>query len=377
MQMSEINETLETADTEAETVAPEDNISADTKLDTEAEEGVAEENPFFAKNWMSIAKPTKLQFEPDSLKADYGKFTIDPLEPGFGMTIGHSLRRVLLSSIRGSAVFAVQIDGVTHEFSNIPGIVEDMVQVILNIKELQIEQFVDEVVELELIGEGPCVIKAGDISTFGKAEILNPDLILATLQKGATVSMTMYSRFNKGYVTSEENQQEELSVGTIYLDSNHSPVTRINYEIENSRVDKKTDYDRLNFELWTNGSVKPTDSLAYAAKIIKEHMDVFINFDESRIKDEPEVEVEDEPLNENLYRSVSELELSVRSINCLQNAKIETIGDLVQKSEQEMLKTKNFGRKSLNEIKVILTDMGLSLGTSLDNFDPMNNPHDK
>jgi DNA-directed RNA polymerase subunit alpha len=377
MQMSEINETLETADTEAETVVPEDNISADTKLDTEAEEGVAEENPFFAKNWMSIAKPTKLQFEPDSLKADYGKFTIDPLEPGFGMTIGHSLRRVLLSSIRGSAVFAVQIDGVTHEFSNIPGIVEDMVQVILNIKELQIEQFVDEVVELELIGEGPCVIKAGDISTFGKAEILNPDLILATLQKGATVSMTMFSRFNKGYVTSEENQQEELSVGTIYLDSNHSPVTRINYEIENSRVDKKTDYDRLNFELWTNGSVKPTDSLAYAAKIIKEHMDVFINFDESRIKDEPEVEVEDEPLNENLYRSVSELELSVRSINCLQNAKIETIGDLVQKSEQEMLKTKNFGRKSLNEIKVILTDMGLSLGTSLDNFDPMNNPHDK
>ena len=375
--MSEINETLETADTEAETVVPEDNISADTNLDTDAEEGVNEENPFFAKNWMSIAKPTKLQFEPDSLKADYGKFTIDPLEPGFGMTIGHSLRRVLLSSIRGSAVFAVQIDGVTHEFSNIPGIVEDMVQVILNIKELQIEQFIDEVVELELIGEGPCVIKAGDISTFGKAEILNPDLILATLQKGATVSMTMYSRFNKGYVTSEENQQEELSVGTIYLDSNHSPVTRINYEIENSRVDKKTDYDRLNFELWTNGSVKPTDSLAYAAKIIKEHMDVFINFDESRIKDEPEVEVEDEPLNENLYRSVSELELSVRSINCLQNAKIETIGDLVQKSEQEMLKTKNFGRKSLNEIKVILTDMGLSLGTSLDNFDPMNNPHDK
>ncbi len=375
--MSEINETLETADTEAETVVPEDNISADTNLDTDAEEGVNEENPFFAKNWMSIAKPTKLQFEPDSLKADYGKFTIDPLEPGFGMTIGHSLRRVLLSSIRGSAVFAVQIDGVTHEFSNIPGIVEDMVQVILNIKELQIEQFVDEVVELELIGEGPCVIKAGDISTFGKAEILNPDLILATLQKGATVSMTMFSRFNKGYVTSEENQQEELPVGTIYLDSNHSPVTRINYEIENSRVDKKTDYDRLNFELWTNGSVKPTDSLAYAAKIIKEHMDVFINFDESRIKDEPEVEVEDEPLNENLYRSVSELELSVRSINCLQNAKIETIGDLVQKSEQEMLKTKNFGRKSLNEIKVILTDMGLSLGTSLDNFDPMNNPHDK
>ncbi|HIB93022.1 MAG TPA: DNA-directed RNA polymerase subunit alpha [Candidatus Lambdaproteobacteria bacterium] len=375
--MSEINETIETADPEAETAIPEDAQIAETNLDDEGEEGVEEENPFFAKNWMAIAKPSKLQFEQDSLKADYGKFTMDPLEPGFGMTIGHSLRRVLLSSIRGSAVFAVQIDGVTHEFSNIPGIVEDMVQVILNIKELKIEQFVDEIIELELIGEGPCVIKAGDISTFEKAEVLNPDLFLATLQKGATVSMTMYSRFNKGYITSEENQQEELPVGTIYLDSNHSPVTRINYEVENSRVDKKTDYDRLNFELWTNGSVKPTDSLAYAAKIIKEHMDVFINFDESRIKDEPEEEVEDEPLNENLYRSVSELELSVRSINCLQNAKIETIGDLVRKSEQEMLKTKNFGRKSLNEIKVILTDMGLSLGTSLENFDPLNNPHEK
>ena len=373
--MTELNETIEEADTEAENVSPADNAITGTESDSNSEEESTDENPFFAKNWMLIAKPKKLQFESQNLKSDYAKFSLDPLEPGFGTTIGHSLRRVLLSSIRGSAVFAVQIDGVTHEFSNIPGIVEDMVQVILNIKELQVEQFVDEVVELELIGEGPCVIKAGDISTFEKAEILNPDLVLATLQKGATVSMTMYSRFNKGYVTSEENQQEDLPVGTIYLDSNHSPVSRINYDVVNSRVDQKTDYDRLNFELWTNGSVKPTDCLAYAAKIIKEHMDVFINFDESSIKDEPEEEIEEEPLNENLYRSVSELELSVRSINCLQNAKIETIGDLVQKSEQAMLKTKNFGRKSLNEIKVILTEMGLSLGTELENFDPMNNPH--
>ena len=373
--MTELNETIEEADPEAENVSPEDNAITGTESDSNSEEESTDENPFFAKNWMSIAKPKKLQFESQNLKSDYAKFSLDPLEPGFGTTIGHSLRRVLLSSIRGSAVFAVQIDGVTHEFSNIPGIVEDMVQVILNIKELQVEQFVDEVVELELIGEGPCVIKAGDISTFEKAEILNPDLVLATLQKGATVSMTMYSRFNKGYVTSEENQQEDLPVGTIYLDSNHSPVSRINYDVVNSRVDQKTDYDRLNFELWTNGSVKPTDCLAYAAKIIKEHMDVFINFDESSIKDEPEEEIEEEPLNENLYRSVSELELSVRSINCLQNAKIETIGDLVQKSEQAMLKTKNFGRKSLNEIKVILTEMGLSLGTEVENFDPINNPH--
>ena len=373
--MTELNETIEEADPDAENVSPEDNAITGTESDSNSEEESTDENPFFAKNWMSIAKPKKLQFESQNLKSDYAKFSLDPLEPGFGTTIGHSLRRVLLSSIRGSAVFAVQIDGVTHEFSNIPGIVEDMVQVILNIKELQVEQFVDEVVELELIGEGPCVIKAGDISTFEKAEILNPDLVLATLQKGATVSMTMYSRFNKGYVTSEDNQHEDLPVGTIFLDSNHSPVNRINYDVVNSRVDQKTDYDRLNFELWTNGSVKPIDCLAYTAKIIKEHMDVFINFDESSIKDEPEEEIEEEPLNENLYRSVSELELSVRSINCLQNAKIETIGDLVQKSEQAMLKTKNFGRKSLNEIKVILTEMGLSLGTEVENFDPMNNPH--
>ena len=373
--MTELNETIEEADPDAENVSPEDNAITVTESDSNSEEASTDENPFFAKNWMSIAKPKKLQFESQDLKSDYAKFSLDPLEPGFGTTIGHTLRRVLLSSIRGSAVFAVQIDGVTHEFSNIPGIVEDMVQVILNIKELQVEQFVDEVVELELIGEGPCVIKAGDISTFEKAEILNPDLVLATLQKGATVSMTMFSRFNKGYVTSEDNQLEDLPVGTIYLDSNHSPVSKINYDVVNSRVDQKTDYDRLNFELWTNGSVKPTDCLAYAAKIIKEHMDVFINFDESSIKDEPEEEIEEEPLNENLYRSVSELELSVRSINCLQNAKIETIGDLVQKSEQAMLKTKNFGRKSLNEIKVILTEMGLSLGTEVENFDPNNNPH--
>ncbi len=373
--MTELNETIEEADPEAKNVSAADNAINGTESDSNSEEESTDENPFFAKNWMSIAKPKKLQFESQDLKSDYAKFSLDPLEPGFGTTIGHTLRRVLLSSIRGSAVFAVQIDGVTHEFSNIPGIVEDMVQVILNIKELQVEQFVDEVVELELIGEGPCVIKAGDISTFEKAEILNPDLVLATLQSGATVSMTMYSRFNKGYVTSEDNQLEDLPVGTIYLDSNHSPVSRINYDVVNSRVDQKTDYDRLNFELWTNGSVKPTDCLAYAAKIIKEHMDVFINFDESSIKDEPEEEIKEEPLNENLYRSVSELELSVRSINCLQNAKIETIGDLVQKSEQAMLKTKNFGRKSLNEIKVILTEMGLSLGTEVENFDPMNNPH--
>ena len=334
-----------------------------------------EEAKIFSKNWTEIAKPKWLQFEEATIRSGYGKFIMDPLEAGFGTTIGHALRRVLLSSVRGSAIFAVQIEGVTHEFSNISGVVEDVLQIILNIKELQLEQYFNGVIELELIGEGPCILTGKDIATFEKAKVLNPNKVIATLQEGATISMTLYAQFNKGYVTSEVNQENELPVGTIYLDSNHSPIKKIHYEVENSRVDQRTDYDRLNFELWTNASVKPADSLAYAAKILKEHMDVFINFDESAIVIEHEEEDDDEPLNENLYRSVSELELSVRSINCLQNAKIETIGDLVQKTEAEMLKTKNFGRKSLNEIKSILSGMGLQLGMVLDRFDPNNNPH--
>ena len=327
-----------------------------------------EEAKIFSKNWTEIAKPKWLQFEEATIRSGYGKFIMDPLEPGFGTTIGHALRRVLLSSVRGSAIFAVQIEGVTHEFSNISGVVEDVLQIILNIKELQLEQYFDGVIELELIGEGPCILTGKDIATFEKAKVLNPNKVIATLQEGATISMTLYAQFNKGYVTSEVNQENELPVGTIYLDSNHSPIKKIHYEVENSRVDQRTDYDRLNFELWTNASVKPADSLAYAAKILKEHMDVFINFDESAIVIEHEEEEDDEPLNENLYRSVSELELSVRSINCLQNAKIETIGDLVQKTEAEMLRTKNFGRKSLNEIKSILSGMSLSLGMKLEKF---------
>ena len=334
-----------------------------------------EEAKIFSKNWTEIAKPKWLQFDEATIRSGYGKFIMDPLEHGIGTTIGHALRMVLLSSVRGSAIFAVQIEGVTHEFSNISGVVEDVLQIILNIKELQLEQYFDGVIELELIGEGPCILTGKDIATFEKAKVLNPNKVIATLQEGATISMTLYAQFNKGYVTSEVNQENELPVGTIYLDSNHSPIKKIHYEVENSRVDQRTDYDRLNFELWTNASVKPADSLAYAAKILKEHMDVFINFDESAIVIEHEEEDDDEPLNENLYRSVSELELSVRSINCLQNAKIETIGDLVQKTEAEMLKTKNFGRKSLNEIKSILSGMGLQLGMVLDRFDPNNNPH--
>ena len=328
------------------------------------------------KNWTEITQPKRMKFERETLSESYGKFFLEPLEPGFGITIGHSLRRIMLSSIRGTAVFAVQIEGVSHEFGNIPGVFEDVIEILLSIKELQSEQFLDEIVEMELIGEGPCVLTGADIATFEKARILNPETKIATLEENATISMTIYARFNKGYVTSEENQKEDLPMGTIYLDADHSPIRRVKCEVENAMVKQRTDYDRLVMELWTNGSVRPQDSLAYAAQILKEHTEVFINFDENSPEEEEEEDLEP-AFNENLWRSVSELELSVRSINCLQNAKIETIGDLVQKTEPQMLKTKNFGRKSLNEIKEILVVMGLSLGMDLEDFDAANNPFEK
>ncbi len=331
----------------------------------------------FAKNWAAIAKPKRLQVEPNTFSGSYAKFIIEPLEPGYGVTIGHALRRTLLSSIWGSAVFAVQIEGVSHEFTHIPGVIEDVVQIILNLKELKLKQFEEGPLELELVGEGAGILTGADISTFDKVEVLNPELKIATLNEDAKLSMILYVRQNKGYVTSEENQEDDLPLDVIYVDSNHSPVTRINYEIQNARVGQQTEFDKLIFELWSNGSVAPEDAIAYAAKILKEHMDIFINFDEKAVEPEPIEEEEIPQFNENLYRSVSELELSVRSINCLQNAKIETIGDLVQKTEQEMLKTKNFGRKSLNEIKSILNSMGLMLGIKLESFDPAENPYEK
>ena len=346
-------------------------------LEPTSPESTNTDSHVISKNWTEIAQPKRMKFERESLSESYGKFFLEPLEPGFGITIGHALRRIILSSIRGATVFAVQVEGVSHEFGNIPGVYEDIIEILLNIKELQIEQFSDEVVEMELIGEGPCVLTGADIATFEKASIRNLETKIATLEENATISMTIYSRFNKGYVTSEENQKEDLPVGTIYLDANHSPIRRVKYEVENAMVEQRTDYDRLVMELWTNGAVRPQDSLAYAAKILKEHTEVFINFDENSPEEDPEEEAQMPDLNENLWRSVSELELSVRSINCLQNAKIETIGDLVQKTEQEMLKTKNFGRKSLNEIKEILVGMGISLGMELEGFDPANNPFEK
>jgi len=328
----------------------------------------------YTRHWEALQKPNKVEVDSASNTNSYGKFTIEPLEKGFGITLGHALRRVLLSSMQGSAVVGVRIEGVSHEFEGITGIQEDVVQIILNLKAMQLKQLEDGVHELELVGAGPTQLKAKDIVTGGKVEILNPELVIANLDEGATLEMRMYVTMAGGYVTAEENQDLELPSSSIYLDSVHTPIKRINYEVQNARVGQRTDYDKLILEIWTNGALEPSDALAYSAKILKEHMNIFINFDDEEKPVEPRRVESTSGINENLYRSVSELELSVRSINCLQNAKIETIGELVQKTEGEMLKTKNFGRKSLNEIKHILTSMGLSLGMKLEGFDPKDRP---
>jgi len=325
----------------------------------------------FQKQWEGLKIPTGLSVERDEANQFYGRYTLEPLHKGFGITIGHALRRVLLSSLRGSAVFGVKIEGVSHEFESIKGIREDVLQIMLNIKQLQLHQITEEPCAMELIAEGPKVVTAGDISTFGKVEIMNPDHVICHLDEGATLEATLFTKWNRGFVSAEENQDTDLPIGTIFLDSNHSPIKKVNYEVTNTRVGQKTDFDKLIFQVWTNGGLHPDDATAYAAKIIKEYFTAFVNFDEESIEplvDEPRSE-EATFENPNLYRSVNELELSVRSINCLQNAKIETIGDLVQKSEAEMLKTKNFGRKSLQEIKTVLAAMGLTLGMKLDSYE--------
>ena len=316
--------------------------------------------------------PKELQVARDSYDEAYGKFIFEPLHKGFGITVGHAMRRVLLSSLRGSAVFGVKIEGVSHEFETIKGIREDVLEIILNLKGLEIRQFEEDEIALELVAAGPKTVTGADISTFGKVEIMNPDHVICTLDPDATLEMNLFVKLNRGFVSAEENSDNDLPIGTIFLDSNHSPVKRVQYDITNTRVGQQTDYERLEFRLWTTGGVKPDDAMGYAAKILKEYLNPFINFDEDSIKPIEETETEGEEKvyeNPHLYRSVNELELSVRSINCLQNAKIETIGDLVQKTEAEMLKTKNFGRKSLQEIKTVLASMGLTLGMKLENFD--------
>jgi len=329
------------------------------------------------KNWEGLEIPDNLQVGRESFSEEYGRFILEPLHKGFGVTIGNAIRRVLLSSLRGSAVFGIKIEGVSHEFETVKGIKEDVLQIVLNLKGLELRQFEEGDIALELIAAGPKVVTAGDISTFGKAEVMNPDHVICHLDQDATLEMTLFVRLNRGFISSEENNDKDLPVGTIFLDSDHSPVKRVQYEITNTRVGQKTDFEKLDIQVWTNGGVRPDDALGYAAKILKEYFNPFINFDEDAIRPINEViEIEEKNYeNPHLYRSVNELELSVRSINCLQNAKIDTIGDLVQKTEAEMLKTKNFGRKSLQEIKTVLASMGLTLGMKLDNFD--NNTREK
>lgn len=330
----------------------------------------------YIRNWESLQRPKKIEVDSGTLTPSFGRFIVEPLEKGFGITIGHALRRVLLSSLQGCAIVAVKIEGVSHEFEAINGVQEDVVQIILNLKNLQIKQLEEGIHEMELVGAGPTQLKGSDIVTGGKVEVMNPDQVICTLDQGAEIEMRIWVTQSHGYVTAEENQSEDLPSDVIFLDSVHTPIKKINYEVQNARVGQKTDYDKLIFDLHTNGALEPEDALAFAAKILKEYLTIFINFEEE--EPEPEerrtLDPEDGFPNENLYKPVSELELSVRSINCLQNAKIESIGELVQKTEQEMLKTKNFGRKSLNEIKHILSNMGLSLGMKLEGFDPKNKP---
>lgn len=325
-------------------------------------------NEVMYMNWRELIKPERVEVSASS--KTYGKFVCEPLERGFGITIGNALRRILLSSIHGASIVSVKIDNIMHEFSAIPGVLEDVSEIILNLKEvrLRMSDSSPRVIRLEASEEG--AVKAGDIVNDGGVEILNPEHHIATLSKDGNLKMTMTVKVGKGYVPAEMNKEENAPIGTIPIDAVFSPIRRVNYVVGNARVGQRTDYDKLTLEVWTDGSVLPEDATAYAAKILKEQMNVFITFDEEPEPEPEEPEEQEEPLNENLYRSVEELELSVRSANCLKNADIGFIGELVQRSEQEMLKTKNFGRKSLNEIKEVLTEMGLTLGMSLEGFVP-------
>jgi len=329
----------------------------------------SQQNTFIARNWRDLIRPRKLEVDPESLTPTYGKFTCEPLERGFGTTIGNSLRRILLSSLQGSAITAIKIEGALHEFTTIPDVVEDVTDIVLNLKEVLLK-CVDSkprVLRLEKDGEGK--MTAGDILVTDGIEVLNPEHHILTCSKGAKLRMELHVGTGRGYVPAERNKTLQMPVGVIPIDSLFSPIRKVNFVVTNARVGQQTDYDRLTLEVWTNGAVKPEDAVAFAAKILKDQLSIFINFEEgTEPAHEAVISEEQQKLNENLWKSVDELELSVRSANCLQNANIRYIGELVQKTESEMLKTKNFGRKSLKEIKEILAEMGLSLGMKLEGW---------
>ena len=331
------------------------------------------ESSLTAKNWRDLIKPRKIDIDTEST-GTYGKFVAEPLERGFGMTLGNSLRRVLLSSLQGAAITTVKIEGngglVEHEFTTIPEVSEDVTDIVLNLKEVRLRMHTNEVKTIRIEAEGPKEVKAGDLITDDQVEVLNPGHHIATIAEGGKLRMEITCRRGRGYVPATNNKVPGAPIGSIAVDSLYSPVSKVNYLVTNARVGQQTDYDKLSLEVWTDGSVTPQDAVAYAAKILKEQLTVFVNFEETEeptVSEAPQTEAK---MNENLFRSVDELELSVRSANCLQQANIRTIGDLVQKTEAEMLKTKNFGRKSLKEIKEILAEMGLSLGMKLENWPP-------
>src|SRR5450432_2476119 len=316
--------------------------------------------------WRGFQKPKRLAVDAETLTETFGKFSAQPFERGFGTTIGNALRRTLLSSIEGAAVTAIRIEGVLHEFQSITGVVEDATDIILNLKQVPFKLAGDGPKALYLRADQPGVVTSGMIEADGDVEILDKNIYLATLSEGGKLDMEMRLKRGRGYISADKNFDADLGIGFIPVDSVHSPVRKVNYTVDAARLGQITDYDKLSLEVWTNGSLTPADSIGLAAKLLKDHMSIFINFEEeieaSGHMDEGRMQLR----NENLNRSVEELELSVRSYNCLKNANIQTIGELVQKTEPEMLKTKNFGRKSLNEIKEILAQMGLSLGMKID-----------
>ena len=315
--------------------------------------------------WRGFQKPKRLATDTETLTDKYGRFYAQPFERGFGTTIGNALRRVLLSSIEGAAVTAVKIEGVLHEFQSIPGVVEDATDIILNLKQIPFKLNGDGPKAIYLKADQPGVITSGMIEADADVEVLDKNVYVATVSEGGKLDMEMRLKRGRGYVSADKNFDEDLGLGFIPIDSVHSPVRKVNYTVEAARLGQITDYDKLDIEIWTNGSIAPADALGLAAKLLKDHMTIFINFEEE-LEAESSREEKPQIKNENLNRSVEELELSVRSYNCLKNANIQSIGELVQKTEAEMLKTKNFGRKSLNEIKEILASMGLSLGMKID-----------
>jgi len=324
------------------------------------------------KTWKDLIRPKRLEAEKETLTPFYGKFTAEPFERGFGITIGNSLRRILLASLQGAAITSVKIDGVLHEFSTIPGVKEDVTEIILNLKEVRLKLHTEGPKIIRVKTEGPKALKAGDILTGDAVEILNPEHYIATLSRDAKLSMEMVVKMGRSYIPAERNKEENQPIGTIPMDAIFSPIKKVNYNVTNARVGQITDYDKLTLEVWTDGSLNPEEAVAHAAKILKEQLTIFITFEEEEeaVAVTPGGQEEVEKFNENLFRSVDELELSVRSANCLKHANIRLIGDLVQKTEAEILATKNFGRKSLNEIKDILSEMGLGLGMKLENWPP-------